>query len=117
MGMQLGAEGVFHNNVSRWTAIAGTVKRIVVYACSAAATRPDNRGTTADGKYLMGALAIHTGAFVYAADQNQSYDTIGKHGRFYMRDWEGQVWEFPPSGAGPKQTTLVPSIDGVFDGR
>jgi hypothetical protein len=73
MGLQLGREGLDHSNVARWSAIKGTADNIVVYACGAADTQSDNRGTSADGRYLMGALAIHTQATVYAADRIQWY--------------------------------------------
>ena len=44
MGLQLGREGVMHTNVAAWRAISGTVDNIVVYACAAADTQPDNVG-------------------------------------------------------------------------
>ncbi|MET0388321.1 MAG: hypothetical protein ABW321_20280 [Polyangiales bacterium] len=119
-GLQLGADCVFNSNVVRWTAIAGAVEEIVVYACRAAVTLPGREGTGSDGKYMMGALALHTKATVYAADQIQIYHPAGgtEHGRFKMGAWEGQVWEFPPSGAGPSHARAMPkSIDSVFKGH
>lgn len=71
MGLQLGADDVLSENVMLWRAIRGCVSRIVVYSCGAADTQPENRGSSADGKYLMGALAIHAQAPVYAADRIQ----------------------------------------------
>jgi hypothetical protein len=56
-GLELGREGVTHRNVSRWFAIRGAVSNIVVHSCAAADTQPENVGSRADGKYLMGALA------------------------------------------------------------
>lgn len=53
------------------TAIRNKVQNIVVYACAAANTERNNEGTTSDGRYLMGALAIHTNASVFAADRIQ----------------------------------------------
>jgi len=48
----------------------------------------------------MGALAIHTNAWVFAADKIQWYNTYKglKDGRFDFGDWEGQLWAFPPNG-------------------
>jgi hypothetical protein len=101
MGLQLGSECVLHSNVQRWTAISGTCANIVVYACAAANTEPGNEGSTADGKYLMGALAVHTKASVYAADRIQWYDPSNMD----FADWEGNLWQFQPSGVPP---TIVP---------
>jgi hypothetical protein len=107
MGLQLGRENVLHDNVALWTAIKGKVEHIVVYACAAANTESGNEGTRSDGRYLMGALAIHTEANVYAADRIQWYHTYKgmANGRFEFGQWEGQLLHFPPSGAAP---TVVP---------
>lgn len=96
MGLQLGKEGLVHSNAAQWTAIRGAVSNIVVYACAAADTQRNNRGTTADGRYLMGALAIHTQATVYAADRIQWYTT--KSGVIDFGKWEGTLWKFDPEG-------------------
>jgi hypothetical protein len=103
MGLQLGREDVLHGNVAMWRAIAGRVSNIVVYACAAANTERGNEFTTADGRYLMGALALHANAFVYAADRIQWYSTFndGSHGRFDFGAWEGTVYQFPPMGGQP----------------
>jgi hypothetical protein len=61
------------DNVAMWTAIHRKVEHIIVYSCGAANTERRNQGTRADGRYLMGALAIHTNANVYAADRIQWY--------------------------------------------
>lgn len=109
-GLQLGAENVVHSNVSRWAAIAGKVDNIVVYSCAAGNTERGNEGTTADGRYLMGALAIHTGATVYAADRIQWYGTYNglANGRFEFDEWEGQLWQFPPNGNPPSVVAGAP---------
>lgn len=100
MGLELGREGVFHSNVAWWSALRGAVSTIVVYSCGAADTQPENTGTSADGKYLMGALAIHTQATVYAADRIQWYTTgFSPNGTFNFGRWEGTLWRFEPSGA------------------
>jgi hypothetical protein len=103
MGLELGQEDVLHENVARWTAIANKVDNIVVYSCAAANTEAGNEGTTADGRYLMGALAIHTNANVYAADRIQWYSTYNglTNGRFDFGAWEGRLFRFPPNGNPP----------------
>lgn len=97
MGLQLGMEGVLHSNVNRWDKIRNVFRDIVVYACGAGDTQAGSEGTTADGRYLMGALAIHTGANVFAADRIQWYRRTG----FNFGNWEGQLYRFPPSGGNP----------------
>jgi len=101
-GLELGAETVLHGNVGMWSAIKNKVQNIVIYACASANTEPENVGTNADGRYLMGALAIHTGAHVYGGDLIQWYLTHGdlSFGRFEFGKWEGNLWHFPPSGTG-----------------
>lgn len=110
MGLQLGSENVFHRNVSMWTAIQDKVENIIVYSCAAANTEPGNAGTTSDGRYLMGALAIHTNAHVYAADRIQWYNTYNdlSNGRFEFGEWEGQLFHFPPSGEPPTIVAAPP---------
>jgi hypothetical protein len=110
MGLQLGREGMLHGNVARWTSIVDKVENIVVYSCAAADTQPGNEGTTADGRYLMGALAIHTNANVFAADRIQWYHTLRglSNGRFEFGDWEGQLMHFPPDGSTPTPVTAPP---------
>jgi hypothetical protein len=105
MGLQLGSEGVLHSNITRWKAIAGKSTNIVVYACAAANTEPGNEGSTADGKWLMGALAKHTGATVYAADRIQWYDPSSMD----FGDWEGNVWQFPSTGLPPTIVSGAPT--------
>lgn len=98
MGLALGLESVVHGNVSMWTAIKSKCSNIVVYACGAGDTEPGNEGTTADGEYLMGALALHTGAYVYAADRIQWYSGGSGANPINFGSWEGQVKCYPPSG-------------------
>jgi hypothetical protein len=108
MGLELGAEDVLHSNVARWRAIKGRAQNIVIYACAAASTLSENVGTTADGRYLMGALALNTGAHVYAGDLIQWYTKHANlsNGRFEFGAWEGQLLHFPPDGSG---ATIVPT--------
>ena len=110
MGLELGREGVFHRNVAIWSAIADKVENIVIYACAAGNTEPGNEGTTSDGRYLMGALAIHANATVYAADRIQWYNTYKNlsNGRYDFGGWEGQLFRFPPSGNSPTMVARAP---------
>lgn len=96
-GLELGKEGVMHTNVARWSALRGDLENIVVHSCGAADTQPENVGTHADGKYLMGSLAIHTSATVYAGDRIQWY--AGATGTIDFGKWEGTLWKFTPSGS------------------
>ncbi len=109
-GLQLGSEDVLHSNVAMWSAIEGKVQNIVVYSCAAGNTEPGNEGTTADGRYLMGALAIHTNATVFAADRIQWYSTYKglSNGRYDFGAWEGNLWCFPASGNPPTIVTKPP---------
>jgi hypothetical protein len=103
MGVKLGAEGIRHYNVEMWRAIRGAVRNIVLFSCAAADTQPGNVGTLADGQYLMGALAIHTGATVFAANRIQYYSRWHglAHGRFNHSAWSGILYKFSPvNGAG-----------------
>ena len=113
MGLELGREGVFVSNVALWSAIKDKTANIVIYACAAADTQPGNEMTTADGRYLMGALAITTNASVFAADRIQWYSTYKNlaNGRFDWGAWEGRLYHFPPDGSPP---TVVPSAPVEF---
>jgi len=111
-GLELGREDVDLSNVSNWKAIADAVENIVVYSCSAADTEPGWEGSEADGRRLMGSLALYTGASVYAADQCQEYDTFRdlKNGCFEFGEWEGTLWCFLPDG-GPAKPVLEAPIE------
>ena len=109
LGIGLGFEGIFNSNVGMWAQIRGKVQNIVVYACNAATTdSPMMRGSIADGKYMMGQLAIFTGANVYAADRLQAAD-IGDNVDF--GPWEGQVFEFSPTGLGSPRPVDKPPYE------
>lgn len=84
-------------NVANWRAIHGKVKNIVVYSCMAAQSKPGTDGTRSDGRYLMRALALHTGATIFASDANQ-YAAYNQFGGFDFGRWEGKLWRFPPDG-------------------
>lgn len=72
------------------------VSNIVIYSCAAADTQPGNEHTDADGKYLMGALALCTNADVFAADKIQWYYTHGgmPSGAFDFSTWDGNLFKF-----------------------
>ena len=85
------------------------VKRIVVLSCAAAETNRLTKVFGADGKRLMGAIALTTGASVVASTASQSYDLIpgvaqslrsagGRDDwRINFGEWEGDVFEFSPA--------------------
>lgn len=104
MGLQLGREDVTHGNVSIWETIKNKTDNIVVYSCAAANTEAGNEGSAADGRYLMGALAIHTNAHVYAADRIQWYQPSN----YDFGNWEGHLYHFPPSGEPGSRATRPP---------
>ena len=119
MGLELGREDVLHTNVYLWEAVKGAARNIVVYSCAASDTAPGQTGTNQDGRYLMGALAIHTGAFVYAADETQEYCTYNDlaNGRYDFGSWEGRLLRFPPSGEAATVVGRPPvELNDVFGG-
>lgn len=85
------------------------VKRIVVFSCAAADTHRLTKNLGADGKRLMGAMALMTGARVVASTATQFFDRIpsmaqslrsagGKDDwRIDYGEWEGDVFEFSPA--------------------
>jgi hypothetical protein len=106
----LGKGGVRHSNVAAWIAIRNVVQNIVVYACSAAETQAGYGGTANDGKYLMGALALHTQATVYAGDVDQyaRSSRVGEKGPLEFGKWEGQLWRFRPDGCAGVPVSKAP---------
>jgi hypothetical protein len=112
MGISLGVEGVRHYNVGMWSAIRGCAENIVVFSCAAADTQSGNEFTVADGHYLMGALAIHTGAFVYASNRIQYSSTYRglSNGRF-IHSWTGQLLRFSPDTGASESLRTAPSFD------
>jgi hypothetical protein len=109
-GLLLGKERLLHSNVGMWSEIRNTTANIVIYACAAADTQPNNEGTDADGKYLMGALALHTSSDVYAADKIQWYSRYQRmaRGMIDFGRWEGGLWRFPATGTRPQLVSEVP---------
>ncbi|MEE4295947.1 MAG: hypothetical protein V2J20_04940 [Wenzhouxiangella sp.] len=103
-GLQLGFETVLHSNVSMWSEVRDVASNMVIYACAASNTEAGNGFTKEDGRYLMGALAIHTNSFVYAGDRIQWYNPAN----FDFGTWEGQLFKFPPSGQEPTPVTRPP---------
>jgi hypothetical protein len=109
MGLQLGQEGVVHSNVGLWGQIKNKLRNIVIYACAAADTQPGNEASTADGRYLLGALALITNADVYASNRIQWYTTYQDlpAGAFNFGRWEGKLYKFAANtGLG----SIVPSV-------
>jgi hypothetical protein len=106
-GLELGREQVLHSNVAMWRALANRTENIVVYACGAADTEPGYEGTDYDGRYLMGALAIHTNSTLFAADRIQFYQR-NNGGHIDFGNWEGTLWKFPPSGVAPSPVLRAP---------
>lgn len=104
MGLQLGKDDLTHSNVGLWEAIKNKTENIVVYSCAAANTERGNEFTSADGKYLMGALAIHTNANVYAADRIQWYGPRN----YNFGAWEGNLFLFPRTGGSPTRASRPP---------
>jgi hypothetical protein len=98
---------VLHSNVAMWRALANRTENIVVYACGAADTEPGYEGTDYDGRYLMGALAIHTNSTLFAADRIQFYQR-NNGGHIDFGNWEGTLWKFPPSGVAPSPVLRAP---------
>jgi hypothetical protein len=110
MGLQLGREGVRQSNVNQWVQIKNRVENIVIYACAAADTQPGNENTAADGKYLMGALALCANADVYAANKIQWYGTHSgmRNGAFNFDVWEGDLYKFSAATGVGVTTNRVP---------
>jgi hypothetical protein len=113
MGLELGREDVTHANVGQWANIKNKVSNIVVYSCAAADTEPGNENTDADGRYLMGALALCTNADVYAADRIQWFGTYRDlpNGAFDFGAWEGDLYKF---SANTGQGIVVASVPVEF---
>lgn len=111
MGLELGRDDVTVKNVGQWIRIRDQVSNIVIYACAAADTQPGNRGTDADGQYLMGALALATRADVYAATAIQWYWTYRglRNGVFDFDAWKGELFRFPGVSGRPELVSSVPT--------
>ena len=97
-GLELG-EGVRVQNVHKWSAVAGSIAKIILYSCGAAHISDygtfDGHG---DGYYLCKRLAAHSHAWVIAAIEPQYYTTGFFSDEIDFGDWEGMVLEFSPTG-------------------
>ena len=113
-GLQLCNENLTFANVS----VTGVLKaapprvplvgRIVVLSCAAADSQRAARAAGADGRRLMGSMALATGARVIASSATQLYHLIpsvaqalrsagGENDwRIDFGEWEGDVFEFSP---------------------
>ena len=119
MGLQLGKEGLLHSNVAQWGHVKGKITNIVIYACAAADTQLGNEFTVADGRYLMGSLALSTNADVYASDRIQWYLTHKglRNGAFNFGAWEGQLLKFSGStGQGSAVAGVPVELTSVLTG-
>lgn len=114
-GLQLCAENLSLANVGVTAVLKAAppevplVKRIVVFSCAAAETHRLTRNLGADGKRLMGAIALMTGARVVASTATQRYHLISgvaqslrsaggqDDWRIDFGEWEGDVFEFSPA--------------------
>ena len=113
-GLELCAENLSLANVGVTAVLKAAppevplVKRIVVFSCAAADTHRLTKTLGADGKRLMGSIALMTGALVVASTATQMYDLIpslaqslrsagGENDwRIDFGEWEGDVFEFSP---------------------
>jgi hypothetical protein len=71
---------------------------------------------------LMGALAIHTGANVFAATRIQWFHTYKDldHGRFILNGWSGDLLRFSPTNGRATQVlekSLTFEFSKVMAGR
>lgn len=99
-GLKLCKQSLHQGNVSKLTAWnpggERLIQRVTIYACAPALTTPATEGRWGDGQRFMGELAIHSGAYVVAPQELQTYSR-GK-GRFIdFGDWEGPVFLFDPA--------------------
>jgi hypothetical protein len=100
VGIGIGFEGIFAHNAHLWSALKGQVQTIIVYGCAAASTPQGMVGTVGDMQRTMGAVAIFSGAHVYAANGSQKAAYDGHDIDF--GPWEGDLFEFSPGGAPPR---------------
>ena len=99
-GVQFGKDDIYLRNVSKWRAIRGMAKWIIVYACNAADVDPLAAGQ-GDGRQLCRQLAVESGTPVLAAVRSQTYHR--SMNPFHWREvkfgnWEGPVYSFLPNG-------------------
>lgn len=100
-GVQLGKEGIYLNNVSKWRAIRGMAKRIILYACNAAQVDPFAAGEP-DGRQLCRQLAIESATPVLAGVRTQYFGrSINPFhwNEVKQGNWDGPVYLFTPNGA------------------
>ena len=79
--MELCREGLNLSNVQATRILRGKVNLIIVYACAAAQTVSENRGTIGDGWRFCQELSTYTNTPVIASTHTQRYDLfVGKFG-------------------------------------
>jgi len=112
-GLSICKQGLNLGNVGKlraWNPASGRlISRITIYACGTADTGPGNAGTWADGRRFMGEFAIHSGAYVVASRDAQTYNPESVRPAnplpIDFGAWEGPVFLFDPKtgGAAPFQ--------------
>jgi hypothetical protein len=102
-GLRLCKQKLHLGNVSKLRAWnpggARLIQRVTIYACGAAMTESGNEGTWGDGRRFMGEFAIHSGAYVVAAKELQTYEyaTGWFSSPIDFGEWEGPVYLFDPA--------------------
>lgn len=103
-GLQLCRQGLTLRNVGKviaWNAGPPLIRRVTIYACGTADTGPGNAGTVGDGRRFMGEFAIHSGAFVVAGRDTQTYNPAAVQPvnpqPIDFGEWEGPVFLFDPA--------------------
>jgi hypothetical protein len=105
-GLQICREGINLANVSLlriWNPSPGgpMIRRVTIYACGTAETAPGNEGTRADGARFMGEFAMHSGAYVIAGRDTQTYNPESVRPTnptpIDFGEWEGPVFLFNPN--------------------
>lgn len=102
-GLKLCKQKLHLGNVGKltaWSPQSGRlIARVTVYACAPAMTEPGNEGTWGDGMRFMGEFALHSGAYVVAAQEPQTFN-VGSFlfpGPIDFGEWEGPVFLFDPA--------------------
>jgi hypothetical protein len=127
-GLELCQENLTLSNAAVVRSLHATpplVRRIVVFSCAAADSQRAARAYGADGKRLMGEIALHSGARVVASTATQRYSMIPNISQWMFNagsqndwridfgDWEGAVFEFSPDDGSARQ--LKPAQHPRFD--
>jgi len=98
-GLQLGTRGLTMRNIVHTSLWRPNIAKILIYACGAG--DPGFIGPARSGRQFCRDLAGHSGAYIYASDQDQFYHI--SRGTINFGAWEGQVYRFSPDG------TMIPT--------